>query len=74
MADLGSLGKLLIFAGLAMAGVGLLLVVAGRIPLFGHLPGDAVIQRGNVTIYFPLVTCILLSVVLTVVLNLFARR
>ena len=74
MADLGSLGRLLILSGLALAGVGLLLVLVARIPFLGHLPGDVLIQRGNVTIYFPLITCILISVLLTVVLNLLARR
>ncbi len=74
MADLAGLGKLLLIGGLALAGVGLLLVLAGRIPLLGRLPGDVLIQRGNFTFYFPLVTSLLLSVLLTVVLNLLARR
>jgi len=74
VADLAGLGKLLLIGGLALAGVGLLLVLAGRIPLLGRLPGDVLIQRGNFTFYFPLVTSLLLSVLLTVVLNLLARR
>jgi hypothetical protein len=43
--------------------------------LFGrlHLPGDIVIRRGNLTVYAPLATCLLLSVILTVVLNLLFR-
>ena len=74
MADLGSFGKLLILVGVLVAGVGVLLVLAGRIPLLGRLPGDVLVQRGNFTFYFPLVTSILVSVLLTVVLNLLARR
>jgi hypothetical protein len=74
MADLGSLGKLLIVAGVALAGLGLLLLVAGRIPFAGRLPGDVVIERGNWSFYFPLATSILLSLLLTLLLNLFARR
>jgi hypothetical protein len=74
MADLSAAGKLLILGGLALAGLGLLLLVAGRIPLLGRLPGDVYVQRGNFTFYFPLVTSILLSVLLTLLLNVLARR
>ena len=74
MADLGAAGKLLILGGLLLAGVGVLLLVAGRIPLLGRLPGDVYVQRGNFTFYFPLVTSIVLSVLLTLVLNVLARR
>ena len=74
MADIGSIGKLLLVAGLVLAGVGLLVMVAGRIPFLGRLPGDIYVQRGNFTFYFPLLTSILLSILLTVLVNLFARR
>ncbi len=50
------------------------MLVAGRVPFLGRLPGDIAVQRGNWSFYFPLATSILLSLVLTVVLNLFARR
>jgi len=74
MSDLGSLGRVLILAGLGLAALGALLVFAGRIPLLGRLPGDIVVQRDNWTVYFPLATMLLLSLVLTLVLNLLARR
>ena len=74
MADIGSIGKLLLVAGLVLAGVGLLVMVAGRVPFLGRLPGDIYVQRGNFTFYFPLLTSILLSILLTVLVNLFARR
>ena len=74
MSDLGSLGRVLILAGLGLAALGVLLVFAGRIPLLGRLPGDFVVQRDNWTVYFPLATMLLLSLVLTLVLNLLARR
>jgi hypothetical protein len=74
VADLGSLGKLLVVGGLVLAAVGVLLVVAGRIPFIGRLPGDVLIQRGNTTFYFPIVTSILISIVLSLVLNVLARR
>ena len=74
MTEVGSLGKLLLLLGAVIAGVGALLLVAGRVPWLGRLPGDILVQRGNATFYFPLVTSILLSVLLTVVFNLLARR
>lgn len=67
------LGKLLVFAGLALAGLGLLVLLAGRIPFLGRLPGDISFHRGNFTFYFPLATSIVLSIVLTVALNVIAR-
>jgi hypothetical protein len=59
--------------GLSLAGLGLLLVLIGRIPGLGRLPGDIVIKRENLTIFIPLGTMILVSVVLTLLLNLIAR-
>ncbi len=74
MSDLAGLGRLLILAGLGLAAVGVVLVFAGRVPFLGRLPGDIVIQRDSWTLYFPLATMLLLSLVLTLVLNLLARR
>lgn len=73
MGDLGTLGRTLIILGLVIAGLGLLFVLGGRIPWLGRLPGDIAVQRGNWSFYFPLATTILLSIVLTIVLNLFFR-
>jgi hypothetical protein len=67
------LGRLLIVAGLALAGLGLLLSLGGKIPGLGRLPGDFVIERGNFRLYLPLATSILLSLVLTGVLWLLRR-
>ena len=64
------MGKLLVIAGLIIAGLGLL-VMAG-LPL-GRLPGDITVRRGNATFYFPLVTSIVLSVLLTLLFALFRR-
>jgi hypothetical protein len=63
-------GKLLLIAGLVIAGVGLL-VMAG-VPL-GRLPGDIVVRRGSGTFYFPLATSILLSIILSLLLAAFRR-
>ena len=64
---------LLVFGGVLVL-VGALLLLAPRIPWLGRLPGDFVFQRGPVTFYFPLVTSLVVSVVLTILLNLFFRR
>jgi DUF2905 family protein len=63
-------GKLLLIAGLVIAGIGLL-VMAG-VPL-GRLPGDIVVRRGSGTFYFPLATSILLSIILSLLLAAFRR-
>jgi hypothetical protein len=64
------MGRSLIVVGLVIAGIGLLVTLG--LPL-GRLPGDIVVQRGRGTFYFPVVTCIVVSVVLTVVLSWFRR-
>ena len=67
------MGRILIFVGLGIIILGLLLTVVGRVPFIGRLPGDIVFRRGNFTLYFPLATSILLSILLTVLLWLFRR-
>jgi membrane protein implicated in regulation of membrane protease activity len=68
------IGKVLIIVGGLVVIVGLVLTLGLRIPFLGKLPGDISIDRGNVHIYFPIVTCLLLSLVLTLLLNVFFRR
>jgi len=70
MANVSDLGRLLLIAGGVIVLLGLVLLLVGRVPFFGRLPGDISIQRGNTTFFFPIVTCLVLSVVLTVVVNL----
>ncbi len=64
------MGKILVIVGLAVAGVGLVMMVG--LPLF-RLPGDFYIKRGNVSFYFPLATSILLSIILTLLMAFFRR-
>jgi Protein of unknown function (DUF2905) len=68
------IGKLLIIVGGFIVVVGLFLALGLRIPYLGKLPGDISINRGNVHLYFPIVTGLLLSLVLTLLLNVFFRR
>ncbi len=69
-----SLGKMLILLGLVLALLGGLLLLAGRIPFVGRLPGDILIRRENWSFYFPLTTSIVISILLTLLLSLFSRR
>ena len=68
------LGTLLILVGAMVLILGVGLLAADRIPWLGRLPGDVVVRRGPVTFYFPIVTSIVVSLILTLVLNLFWRR
>ena len=74
MDGLAPLGWALVVLGTVIIVFGVVLVTGGRIPLIGHLPGDIVIQRDNVTIFIPLGTMLLVSVVASVVLALLNRR
>ena len=71
--DLSALGKLVIVFGLVLVGMGALLIVVGK-GLLPHLPGDLSFKVGSVRVFFPFATSIVLSIVLTLVLNLFFRR
>ena len=70
---MGDLGKLLIIVGVVLIGAGLLLTLAGKIPWIGRLPGDISYKGEHVTFYFPLVTCLVISVVLSLLFYLFRR-
>jgi hypothetical protein len=77
MSDLSGAGRFLLVSGLILAAVGALLILAPRLPgldRLGRLPGDFVIDRGPVTIFIPVVSSLVISVLLTVVLNLILRR
>jgi hypothetical protein len=66
-------GKLLIILGIALTVLGLLLTFAGKLPWLGKLPGDIRIERENFSFYFPLGTCLLLSLLLSLLFWLFRR-
>lgn len=71
---LPSLGKWLVVAGIGLAAFGSLLWLLGSLTGVGKLPGDLVWRRGGVTIYFPLATSIILSLLLTLIVNLIFRN
>ena len=68
------IGKFLIIFGIIIVAVGVLLLISGKIPWIGKLPGDIMIHKKNFTFYFPLATSILISVVLTFLFWLISRR
>lgn len=66
-------GKLLILLGAGSILVGLVILILSKWITLGHLPGDIVIKGENGGVYFPIVSCIVVSIVLSVILNLFNR-
>lgn len=73
MSDFFHLGRMLIIIGLILAAVGVLFLLGGRIPWLGRLPGDILYRGKNVTFYFPIVTSIVVSIILSLVLYFFFR-
>ena len=68
------IGKLLIAAGALLLITGIMLVFRWKLPWLGQLPGDINVKSGKFSFYFPLATCVLLSILLTILLNLCARK
>lgn len=68
-----SFGKMLILLGVLLVVAGLIMVGLEKLPWMGRLPGDIHIERRNFSFHFPIVTSLLLSVILTILLNLFLR-
>ncbi|MBO2520566.1 MAG: DUF2905 domain-containing protein [Firmicutes bacterium] len=66
-------GRTLIILGLVLAGFGLVITVAGRVPFLGRLPGDIYIKREGFVFYFPLATSLVISLILTLIFTLFRR-
>ena len=73
MIGLGPLGKMLILLGVFIILIGFLLVIGEKIPWIGRLPGDIIIRKKNFTFYFPIVTSILISIILTLFFTLFRK-
>jgi hypothetical protein len=67
-------GKLLIIAGVVTIVIGALLMLSGKFPWIGRLPGDMIVQKKNFIFYFPIATSILLSIVLTIIFWLIGRK
>ncbi len=72
--SLDDLGKVLVGFGLLIVAIGLVLLLAGRVPWIGRLPGDIWVQRGHWSFYFPLATSLLVSLLLTLFFWVINRR
>jgi hypothetical protein len=67
-------GKILIFIGLLLAILGVIFVFGNKLPFVGRLPGDIAVERKNYSFYFPVATCIIISVVISFILWLFSKK
>lgn len=70
---MSEIGRPLIVVGAVLLVIGIVLTFGPRIPGLGRLPGDIVWRRGNTTVYFPLVTCLVISLVLSLLFALFRK-
>jgi len=67
------MGRILILVGIALILVGLLMTIGNKLPWIGKLPGDIIIKKDHFSFYFPLTSCIIVSVILTLLLYIFKR-
>ncbi|MEW6040412.1 MAG: DUF2905 domain-containing protein [Elusimicrobiota bacterium] len=68
------IGKFLIITGVVIVIIGIILILVPKIPFIGRLPGDIYVKKENYTIYFPLATCLLLSLILSLIFYLMGKR
>jgi Protein of unknown function (DUF2905) len=71
--ELQPLGKILIAVGIFIIIVGIFFLFGDKIPFFGKLPGDIIFKKKNFTFYFPIVTSILLSIIISLIIYLFRK-
>lgn len=71
--DFQGTGRILLLSGACLLFLGLLLIFWQRLPFLGRLPGDMFLQKGGFQFFFPLITCIIISIVLTIIMNLVFR-
>ncbi len=67
-------GKLFIFIGLLLVVIGFVFIIGNKIPFIGKLPGDIVIERRNFNFYFPIATCIIISIILSLIFWLLGKK
>lgn len=68
-----SIGRIIISLGIVLIVIGIIITFGSKLGL-GRLPGDILIRRGNTTFYFPILTSIIISILLTLIANLFFKR
>jgi len=67
--NFGTVGKILIFIGVGIVIFGGLILLFSKVPFINKLPGDIRIQKDNFTFYFPITSCIIISIIITIILN-----
>lgn len=70
----GDIGKIIIFIGLLLVVIGFIFMLGSKLPFIGKLPGDIATERKNYSFYFPVTTCIIISIILSFILWLFNKR
>ncbi len=70
----GDIGKIIVFIGLLLVAIGLVCMVGNKLPFIGKLPGDIAIERKNYSFYFPVTTCIFISIILSFIFWLFNKK
>ncbi len=73
MSELTSLGKWFVLTGATLIVLGSFILIPGKIPFLGRLPGDIRVEKGNFSFYFPVMTCILASGLLSIILRLVSK-
>ena len=68
-----TIGSSIILMGIAFIIIGVIVMFHDKIPFLGKMPGDISIKGKNTSFYFPIVTCIVISIILTILLNLFSK-
>ncbi|MEE9260159.1 MAG: DUF2905 domain-containing protein [Candidatus Scalindua sediminis] len=74
MLAVADFGKLFIFIGILLVVIGIVFIVGNKIPFIGKLPGDIAIERNNFNFYFPLTTCIIISIILSLIFWLLGKK
>lgn len=74
MENFSGFGKIIFIAGIVIAVIGLVIMFFNKIPFLGKMPGDIVIKNENFTFYFPIVTSILLSIILSLIFYFLRRK
>lgn len=74
MTNLGLVAKLLVMTGIIVTAIGIIFLFADRLPWMGKLPGDIYIQRKNFSIYIPVTTCVIISILLSAIFYFLTRR
>lgn len=74
MLDLSSIAKVVIFAGVLITAMGIFFLFSDKIPWLGNLPGDIYIQKKNFSVYLPITTCIIISIILSLIFYFITRR